>query len=362
MRLNATKNMKKKVSNKKNEYYCSLCDYKCFKKFLYTQHLKTKKHIFHINATKCSKNMLNFAKSVSKNKIIDKLIDEKCIEKKVAYNICKKNVNNSCSCGKNYKHVQSYYRHIKNCEIYKIINKTDDNKINIQQANEDIKLNTTPDVNAFTDNNNIIKNLLDNLIIQNNNIISENKEMRDIIKTIIPKIENKTTIKNKTTINNQFNINMFLNETCKDAINLSDFVNTLNLELNDLYITKKSGYINGIANIFIKNLEQLDLHKRPIHCSNYKDEILYVKDNNIWEIDNTEKTKLKQAINNVSKKQYDIIKQWEIDNPDWNNNDKKRSHYCELVNTVTSTNIDNNNNKNNDKIIKIIAKEVIIDK
>jgi hypothetical protein len=177
--------------------------------------------------------------------------------------------------------------------------------------------------------------------------------MRDIIKTIIPKIDNKTTI------NNQFNITMFLNETCKDAINLSDFVNTLKLDVNDLKITRKSGYINGIANIFIKNLELLDLHKRPIHCGNLNNDILYVKDNNIWEQDNSKKEKIKTAINNVSKKQLDIIKKWEKDNPDWNTTEKGTSMYCELVNTATQNNNDNNND--NDKIIKLISKEVVLD-
>ena len=350
MRLNATKNMKKKVSNKKIEYNCVLCDYKCFTKFLYAQHLKTKKHIFHINAHKCSKNMLIYENTSQNSNLLainPLLKDNNKIKQYGNHNLLPDKT--ICCCGKKYKHIQSYYRHIKRCEIYKIINKKENN-------NSIKKIESKKNIVANLTDNDLIQNLLDNLIIQNNNIISENKEMRDIIKTIIPKIENKTTI------NNQFNINMFLNEDCKDAINLTDFVNTLNLELQDLYISKKTGYINGIANIFIKNLEQLDLHKRPIHCSNLKNEILYVKDNNIWEVDNNKKTKLKNAINNVSKKQIDIIKQWELDNPDWNSDDIKRSVYCELVNTVTSTNNDKHNDKNNDKIIKIIAKEVILDK
>jgi hypothetical protein len=343
MLKNATKNMRFNDGVRKKQHTCTVCDYACCTVFLYNQHTKTKKHIFNINAQKCSRNMrfsdimvLNTHKHIAKHDH-NKSYKQDLLNQHINTD---PHINTNCCCGKKYKHVQSYYRHIKKCKIYKITN----NPNNVCEITESNLLD-----------NNIIKNLLDNLIIQNNNIITENKEMREIIKTIIPKIENKTTI------NNQFNINMFLNETCKDAINLTDFVKTLSLDCNDLQITRKNGYINGIANIFIKNLEQLDLHKRPIHCSNYKNEILYVKDNNSWEIENSQNGKLKNAINTISKKQFDTIKHWELENPNWNTTDKGKTMYCELVNVATSSNTDKINDKNNDKIIKIIAKEVILD-
>ena len=183
------------------------------------------------------------------------------------------------------------------------------------------------------------------------NMLLENQEMRDMVKDMIPKIGN-----NNTTINNKFNLQFFLNEECKDAINLTDFVQTLQLELGDLDKTRTGGYVSGITNIFVRGLKELELHKRPIHCSDLKREVLYVKDNDTWEKDNSEKQIMKQAINTVAKKQIDIIKEWEASNPDWNKTETGTKMYIDMVRNVTDT-TDNEN-----KIIKTIAKEVIIEK
>ena len=209
--------------------------------------------------------------------------------------------------------------------------------------------------NKITDNNNVniqdLTNMINSLMKQNENMVLENKEMRNMIKDIIPKIGN-------TTINNKFNLQVFLNEECKDAINFNEFVETLTLEISDLDKTRQNGYITGISNIFIKGLKQLELHKRHIHCIDLKREILYVKDNNIWEKDN--ENILKNAITNIAKKQIDKIKEWENKNPNWNNSEDGRQKYIDMVKNVTD--INNNNNNNNEKIIKSIAKEVTIEK
>ena len=124
------------------------------------------------------------------------------------------------------------------------------------------------------------------------------------------------TIPNVLSTNNNFNLNIFLNETCKDAINFTDFLNSISLEVADLIETKNTGYIHGISNIFIKGLRQLEMHERPIHCSNIKKEVLYIKDNNEWQKDNENKEKIKTGIGVVTKKQIDKIKEWEhLDKP-----------------------------------------------
>jgi hypothetical protein len=234
-----------------------------------------------------------------------------------------------CNCGHKYTHIQSFNRHKKNCiKQNVIIQNTDDNK--------DLKI------------------LISTLVNQNQNILLENKEMREMVKDIIPKIGNNN---NNTTIN-KFNLNLFLNEECKDAINLTDFVETLKLEFEDLDNTREKGYITGITNIFVRGLRQLDFNKRPIHCSDLKREVLYVKDNNIWEKDSNEKDKLKKALAVVSKRQINKIKEWEKNYPNWDKTEQGTANYIDMIKSLTQyTDSDNEN-----KIIKTIVKEVIIDK
>jgi hypothetical protein len=278
-------------SNNNFKFFCEKCDYGCNKLFLFNQHKKTKKH----QNEKCSKMLIENMQ------------------------------HHKCSCGRIYKHVQSYNRHIKQCTQY-IASNMDKEK-------------------------NELKGIITTLITQNQNMLLENQEMREMVKGMIPKIGN-----NNTTINNKFNLQFFLNEECKDAINLTDFVKTLQLELDDLDKTRKNGYVSGITNIFVRGLKELELHKRPIHCSDLKREVLYVKDNDTWEKDNNEKQIMKQAINTVAKKQIDIIKEWEASNPNWNSTEAGTKMYIDMVKNVTDTSDSEN------KIIKTIAKEVIIEK
>ena len=276
------------------KFYCEKCDYGCHKSFLFAQHQKTQKH----QKEKCSK-------------------------------MLKKNMQeHKCSCGRIYRHIQSYNRHLKNCTTI-LSSSTDKEKDDLQKT-------------------------ITTLITQNQNILMENKEMREMVKDMIPKIGN-----NNTTINNKFNLQFFLNEQCKDAINLTDFVETLQLELADLEQTRQNGYITGITNIFVRGLKELELHKRPLHCSDLKREVLYVKDNDTWERDNSDKKMMKQAINTVAKRQIDTIKEWEASNPDWNKTEAGTKMYIDMVKNVTDTGEDD---KNDNKIIKTIAKEVIIEK
>ena len=232
-----------------------------------------------------------------------------------------------CACGKKYKHIQSYNRHLKEC-----------NSVITQSQNSEKEE---------------LRGMISTLITQNQNIIMENKEMRELVKDMIPKIGS-----NNTTITNKFNWQFFLNEECKEALNLTDFVETLKLSLADLDETRQNGYVTGITNIFIRGLRELELHKRPIHCSDLKREVLYVKDNDTWEKDNNEKRLVKQAINTVAKRQIDKIKEWETNKPDWNQSENGTQMYIEMVRNVTGDDSELSDNK----IIKTIAKETIIEK
>ena len=289
----AQKICSKNHGNNKQEFYCEKCDYKCDKLFLYKQHCKTKKHL----ETKCSKMLKKHADQYK------------------------------CQCGRIYKHIQSYNRHLKTCKL----------ELSKCQNNEKEEL----------------RGMISTLISQNQNMLMENKEMRELVKDMIPKIGS-----NNTTITNKFNWQFFLNEQCKDAINLTDFVETLKLSLADLAETRQNGYISGITNIFVRGLRALELHKRPIHCSDLKREILYVKDNDTWEKDTENKQMVKSAINSVAKRQINKIKEWEAANPNWNKTENGTQMYIEMVRNLGGCNDERDDNK----IIKTIAKETIIEK
>jgi len=151
---------------------------------------------------------------------------------------------------------------------------------------------------------------------------------KSTLNNILPKIGNTTN-----NINNQMTINVFLNEECKNAMNLTDFVNQLQLSLDDLQYTKDNGYIKGITNIFVKNLCDMPVNSRPIHCSDKKRMQFYVKDENKWEKD-SKNEKIDKSINDITQRQIKKIKEWEHDHPNWTASDEQTSMYIDLVKSV----------------------------
>ena len=223
-------------------FYCKICDYTCSKQSQWDRHINTRKH-----------------------KNVDKLLTNVDIlgPKKV----------HTCYCGKNYSHRQSLSIHKKKCKN----NEDSENSEN----NEDSE--------------NIDKK--DELI---NYLIKENQEFKNLILEIVKKDtitnNNNNNITTTNSHNKTFNLQFFLNETCKDAMNIMDFVDSLKLQLSDLENVGKIGFVEGISNIIVKNLNSLDETKRPIHCTDSKREVMYVKDEDKWEKDNEEKKKLRKVI------------------------------------------------------------------
>ena len=223
-----------------------------------------------------------------------------------------------CSCGKIYKFRSGYYRHKKTC------------------CKEE-------------ENNTELKNMF-------LSVVEENKELRKLITKqqeqigdIIPKIGNTTT---------NLNVQIFLQESCKDALNISEFINSLNIHINDLEHTKKYGLGQGIANIFVNGLKQLGTYKRPIHCTDIKRETLYIKDNNEWGKEESSKDILKKSLHELAVKQRKAISEWEESNPGWEDSEQLSQEWIILVKNVMGA-IDENTLVEN-KIIKSIAKEVKI--
>ena len=236
-----------------------------------------------------------------------------------------------CVCGKKYKHRQSLYKHKKECD---------------KEYEEDISK----------------KEISNETVVE---LIKENKELRQMLleqnTKIIEIAKEGKYITNHTT--NNFNINLFLNEQCKDALNIMDFVNSLQLQLKDLEDTGKIGYAEGVSKIFIRGIKELDIYKRPIHCSDLKRETLYIKDQDIWEKEDKDKSRIKKAITFIGSKNIKQIPIWIEQNPQCKNSESKQNdEYMELIMNamIGSTPEEQLNNVN--KVIKNVSKEVFIDK
>jgi hypothetical protein len=195
-------------------------------------------------------------------------------------------------------------------------------------------------------------------------LIKENSELKNMVLDVCQKIQPITNTVNSHNVNSNnktFNLNVFLNETCKDAMNITDFVDSLKLQLSDLENVGEIGYVNGISNIIVKNLNLLDENKRPIHCADKKREVLYIKDEDKWEKDE-EKKKIRKIIKKVACKNQRLLPEFKKEHPDCGKyNSKYSDQYNKLVVESMGGSGDNDLEKE-DKIIRNIAKEVTIDK
>jgi hypothetical protein len=295
-------------------FNCELCDFTSSKKSDWDRHLSTQKHY-------------------KKHKIFTNIYKENAeiqINKFV------------CDCGKEYKYRQSLYLHKKKgCIPPKSIDLE-------EEAEEEDESKTE-------------LSLLTSLIME------MMKSNQDLQKSLIEVCKNGTSNSNTQISNSMvnsnnktFNLQVFLNETCKDAMNLTDFVNSLQIQMSDLEKIGKEGFVNGISNIIVKNLKALDVTMRPVHCSDQKREVMYVKDNNEWHNDSKEgmeNQKLKKAIKQIAHKNICLIPEWKKLYPDCIYADSKKS---DLYNHIMYEALDNNE-VNSAKIIKKIAKEVGID-
>ena len=201
------------------------------------------------------------------------------------------------------------------------------------------------------------------LVTLNNEAQKHNQELTNKLVELCGNVTNNTQINNNSHNNNKtFNLNMFLNETCKDAMNINDFIDSLQLQLSDLEEVGKLGFVDGISNIIVKNLKALDVHKRPVHCADKKREVIYIKDENKWEKDNDEKLKMRKAIKRVAFKNENLLSKYKELHPGCNYSDSKYSDYYSKLVIEALGGAGNNDIEKQDKIINNIVKEIVIDK
>ena len=250
----------------------------------------------------------------------------------------------ACSCGKIFKYHSGLWRHKKICVI---IPKT-------ELPDTDLSNNDLSDKE---------------LIIM---LLNENKEFKQIIieqnKTLIEvtKNSNNNTTNNNITTNSHnktFNLQFFLNEQCKDALNITEFVSSIKMQITDLETTGRRGYVEGVSRIINKNLKDLDMFKRPIHCSDLKRETLYIKNDNEWKKENDDKPLLTKAIKQIANENIRQIGEWKKEHPDCtDSNSRQNDLYLKIVSNAMSGGTSEEQSKNYEKIISNIAKEVVIDK
>jgi len=358
--LHSTYTEQAKTSQK---YVCESCVYSCRKKSNYDAHLMTLKHI---NTDKYFKN-----------------------KAETSHNI--ENIKYECKCGKSYKHRQSLHSHTKKCILYikeeNIVIKKEDNEDN-EDKDEEEEENKNND--ELHNNSNLIIEILkqnqefkemilekpipadtnDSLIIEllkqnqdfKNLMIEQNKYMMEQSKQMMELAKNAGNHNNNTT-NNKFNMQIFLNETCKDAMNITEFVNSLVLTFKDLEDLGRYGYTQGITNIFTRGLQATEISKRPIHCSDMKRLIIYINDTNGWEKDNSSQEKVVQLIRKIAGKNLRQATEWMrinhsmIHGPD----SYEQRQYLKMISQWFGG-TDEENVKIYNKIIRNIAPQCYIDK
>jgi hypothetical protein len=290
-----------------NYFYCEYCDLNTCNKKDYNRHLLTSKHI----------KKVKILTNTDKNSLDIPTLDNKFF----------------CKCGKFYKHRQSLFTHKKTCKIENNHVDHDDNFI-IKDSDPSDK----------------------ELIML---LIKENSEFKSMMMKVIENGTHNTTHTNSH--NKSFNLQFFLNETCKDAMNITEFVDSLKLQLSDLESVGELGYIEGISNIIVRNLKELDVTQRPVHCTDKKRETIYIKDEDKWEKDD-EKKMMHKLVRKVADKNARLLPKFKERYPDYKKSSSKVSDQFNKILIESMGGAGDNDFEKEEKIIKKVTKEVIVNK
>ena len=269
-------NMKSSKSSEK--YYCKICDYSTSRKSQYNRHLMTAKHKILTNPNK---------KSSAAQQVF------------------------ACDCGKIYKHLSSLCAHRKTCNMIEKLIDHYDERTNVVEED-------TSTILELIKQNQDFKSLL----------IEQQKENQNLQKQLIEVVKDGKTINNTTNNNQKFNLNFFLNTTCKDAMNMSEFIENMNIDFKDIENIGKNGYVTGMTDMILSRIKDLDVTKRPLHCTDLKRETMYIKDNDEWSKDTPENSKLHNMISIVSKQNYGTLPLWREEYPECKDGNNPKYGFC----------------------------------
>ena len=315
---------------KKHIFICEFCNFKTCKQSNYNVHITTRKHKAALKINDFSTENAALMPHHNKSQY-------------------------TCDhCKKMYNERSGLWRHKKKCTF---------SEENIKNTEENISLTTEEIEEKSEEDNTINSTMILELLKQNNEfkelLIEQNKKILELVNN--SNVTNNNNITNNTT-NNKFNLNIFLNEKCKDAFNISDFINGIDVGFKDFENFGRLGYVGSINNILIRELKGLDVYKRPIHCSDLKREVIHVKDNNTW-VKDEDKKHMKRAIKLIEHKNIKLVPDWLKANPKADDiTTKKHEEYMRILDNSMGEMKDEDNERNYDKIIRNVAKEILIDK
>jgi hypothetical protein len=310
-----------KLAKNSHIFICEPCDYKCSRNNDMLKHYSTVKHALNANGSIGSILEVN-----NSHKIYD------------------------CICGKKYLTHGGFWKHKQKCNNIDTIS---DNIIVIHEEDD------TPSENMIVPKYEHDISQLTNLVIE---VVKNNsdfqKQMLEMCKSMQSNINMNNC--NNTTNNTTFNLQVFLNEYCKDAMNISEFIESFDLQISDLENVGRLGYIEGMSNIIISKINDLDVNKRPIHCSDLKREIIYIKDDNVWGREDANNTKFRKVISKVTRKNIGMLSDWRYKYPDYMDIESENNDiYMNLIKEAMGP---SDTADNETRIMKKVLKHLVIDK
>ena len=306
-----------KSSKSSKNFYCKICNYSTSRNSQYNRHLMTAKHKILTNPNKKS--------SAPQSSFV-------------------------CECGKEYKHLSSLCAHKKTCRYLDTMYiEQYDNNIT---ANQFEKQNETSSIVELIKQNQDFKSLL----------IEQQKENQNLQKQLIEVVKDGKTIHNTTNNNQKFNLNFFLNTTCKDAMNMSEFIENMNINFKDIENIGKNGYVEGMTNMILSRIKDLDVTKRPLHCTDLKRETMYIKDNDEWSKDTPENSKLHNMISIVSKQNYGTLPLWRDTYPECKDGNNPKYDFCmDMMRNILGE-VGDEQIRLDNKVIKNLSRHILVDK
>lgn len=331
------------TSTAKKVYYCECCGYNSKLKKDFNKHLVTKKHNINIenSVDLVTDETEKSDDEQEETSLRDPRYQRDQREQRVHHQdvpVSVKKRYECTGCSKVYKDYSGLWKHNrKSC---------------IKPANNGAKISSASNTMVNTD-------LLNKIMEQNQELQKQVFELSKNSNTT----NSHNTNSHNTTNNNQFNLNFFLNETCKDAININDFIRSIQLQLEDLEQTARLGYVEGVSRILINALRVMDVEKRPIHCTDIKRETVYVKNQDNWEKDNPDKNNLKRAVDYIAEKNMRQIDDWKVQNPNWEDYNSQESQVLNKIYiSALGGGTPDEDVKFMNKIIKNVLQEVVVDK